>query len=417
MKAMSTDVEVERETVRVVSAPVPGSKASVCMIAYTNYAFDARVRREAETLAADGFRVRCLTTRAANTPQRYTLNGVEVQELNVPKYRGKSRITYLSSYLWFLVVTSTVCLRLLATRQLDVVHAHNLPDFLVFAGLVPRLFGCKVVLDVHDSVPETFVTKFSRTAALWKVLCLEERLSALVAHKVICVNHPQRDTLVSRGIPQEKILIAMNVPDPSIFTRVTGQPSTDRGCFNLVYHGTMSERLGVDLIIRAVAQARPQMPDLRLHLWGAGDDIAQFQLLADRLGLDSVVLFNSRGYALHELPQHLSAMHVGVVGNRRSLAGELMLPVKLLEYVSLDIPAIVPRLRAIEHYFTDDMVTYYEPEDVESLAGAILRLNSRPDLRRGQSQRARAFIDRYGWDRHRAELVDTYRAFSESRGK
>jgi glycosyltransferase involved in cell wall biosynthesis len=110
-------------------------------------------------------------------------------------------------------------------------------------------------------------------------------------------------------------------------------------------------------------------------------------------------------------------MHVGVVGNRRSPAGELMLPVKLLEYVSLDIPAIVPRLRAIEHYFTDDMVTYYEPDDVESLARAILRLYNRPDLRRGQSQRARAFIDRYGWDRHRAEFVGAYRAFSESRGR
>ena len=46
-------------------------KAFVCMIAYTNYAIDARVRREAETLAAKGFEVLCLTT--ANGAERATL--------------------------------------------------------------------------------------------------------------------------------------------------------------------------------------------------------------------------------------------------------------------------------------------------------------------------------------------------------
>ena len=35
-------------------------------------------------------------------------------------------------------------------------------------------------------------------------------------------------------------------------------------------------------------------------------------------------------------------MDVGVVGNRRSAAGDLMLPVKLLEYVSLGIRRSCP---------------------------------------------------------------------------
>ena len=65
------------------------------MIAYTNYAFDARVRREAETLASQGFRVRCLTTKNGGAPARFVLDGVEVQELRVPKYRGKSTRAYI----------------------------------------------------------------------------------------------------------------------------------------------------------------------------------------------------------------------------------------------------------------------------------------------------------------------------------
>ncbi len=85
-------------------------------------------------------------------------------------------------------------------------------------------------------------------------------------------------------------------------------------------------------------------------------------------------------------------MDIGVVGNRRSAAGDLMLPVKLLEYVSLGIPAVVPRLKAIEHYFSDEMVAFYEPDNVDSLADAILRLHARRRAApRAGSRRARSF--------------------------
>jgi hypothetical protein len=171
------------------------------MVAYTDYIFDARVRREAETLAANGFRVMCLKVRNGDEPQQYVMNGVEIRELNIPKYQGKSAFAYLRSYLRFLIAGSAVCLGLLLKGDLDVVHVHNLPDFLVFTGLLPRLAGRKVILDVHDSVPETFASKFSGASLTWKALCFEERLSSLVAHRVICVNHPQRDALVGRGIP------------------------------------------------------------------------------------------------------------------------------------------------------------------------------------------------------------------------
>ena len=381
----------------------------VCMIAYTNYAVDARVRREAETLAAAGYSVRCLTTKNSATARHFTLEGVEVRELGVQKYRGKSRLAYVGSYVRFLLVTTAVCLRLLLKRQLDVVHVHNLPDFLVFAGLVPRLCGAKVVLDVHDSVPETFATKFSDASALWKALCLEERISAFVAHRVICVNAPQRDVLVARGIPMSKTFVSMNVPDQKIFRPVAVGEKAGGANFNLVYHGTMAERLGVDLVIRAVAHLTDRMPGVRLHLWGGGDDLPAFQRLTASLGIEDRVSFKPEGFPLHDLPRHLVAMDLGVVGNRRTTAGDLMLPVKLMEYVSLGIPAVVPRLRTIEHYFSDDMVGYYTPEDVPSLADAIYRLYADPEHRRRQTERSSRFLTEYGWERQGVELVTFYR--------
>jgi len=400
----------------VVSGPqVTGRRRFVCMIAYTRYSSDARIRREAETLVDAGFHVRVLTARNGNGPAEFVLNGVDVRELRVIKYQGKSAPAYFLSYVWFLLFSAAACVRLLIKGELDVVHAHNLPDFLVLSGLIPRVFGCKVVLDVHDSVPETFATKFSRAPLLWKALCFEERFSARLARRVICVNHPQRDALVARGIPSAKTFISMNVPDPKIFAQspVMGPPAAANEHFNLVYHGTMVTRLGVDLVIRAVARLE-HIRALQLHLWGGGDDLRMFQDLARELKVEDKVFFKPEGFPLEELPLQLRAMHVGVVGNRRSVAGDLMLPVKLLEYVNMDIPAIVPRLNTIQHYFSNEMVLYYEPDDVESLALAIDRLHSRPDLRCRQAEQARAFVAQYGWDRQGPELVSMYRALVES---
>jgi glycosyltransferase involved in cell wall biosynthesis len=393
------------------------TKPRICMVAYSDYVFDARIRREAETLALNGFRVTCLKLRNGQKPQRYVLNDVELHELNVPKYQGKSRAAYLQSYLRFLLAASTACLRLLLKGELDVVHVHNLPDFLVFAGLVPRLAGRKVVLDVHDSVPETFATKFSNASILWKALCLEEQLSALVAHRVICVNHPQQETLVRRGISASKTFVSMNVPDPAVFKMT---PRVERtfeadSRFHVVYHGTMADRLGVDLIIQAVGQLRSRLPNLQLHLWGRGDDLPRFQRLARELGVEDIVDFKPQGYPLQELPARLAPMHVGVVGNRRSVACDLMLPVKLMEYVSLGIPAVAPRLRTIEHYFSDQMVRFFEPEDVQSLADSIYGLYADASARRRQAACAAGFLRNYGWERQGAELVTFYRELLENR--
>lgn len=386
------------------------------MIAYTNYLIDARVRREAETLAAHGLSVLCLTTMNGARPSQFHTDGVEVRELAVPKYRGKSTVAYIASYLRFLLSSSVACVRLLSRRELDVVHVHNVPDILVLAGLVPRLWGCKVVLDIHDSVPETFASKFSGRPFFWKALCVEEKLSALIAHKVICVNRLQQEVLLARGIPASKTFVSMNAPDHRIFMprqRVAQSRPTGRE-FNLVYHGTMVQRLGVDLIIRAVAKLDQRIPELRLHLWGHGDDLVGFQMLAKALAVGEKVLFRPGGFPLQELPDQLGSMDVGVVGNRSDVATDLMLPVKLMEYVALGIPAVVPRLRTIEHYFSNDMVAYYEPEDVTSLADAVYHLYANPEIRGRQANQAARFLRDHGWERRGAEFVNFYQRLLES---
>jgi glycosyltransferase involved in cell wall biosynthesis len=378
----------------------------ICMVAYTEYDFDARVRREAEMLVDAGYTVICLTPQ--NSPQQCRVRGVLVRGLNEKKYTGKSNLRYMISYLRFLSKSFLECCRLLVRSQLHAVHVHNMPNFLVYAGLIPWIFGKKIILDLHDNVPETYKSKFPASKKLlFRFLCFEERLACLLAHTVICVNHPQRDLLVNRGLPIEKTLVSMNVPDFKLFNgNLKREESSDT--FNIVSHGTMAIRLGVDRIIEAAVILRDRIPGVRVHLWGVGDDTEFFMQLTRSLDLEEVVSFKPKGVPLPELPRKLLKMNIGVLGNTKRDAVRLALPVKLLEYVALGIPVVAPRLEPIEHYFSDEMVTYYEPDDVSSLANGVFRLYQ--DRQRGkvQAQKALAFLNKYGWEKQHKGLLNLY---------
>jgi len=166
------------------------------MIAYTDYSTDTRVRREAETLARHENIVRVISlAEGKDGPSTYELRGVTVMEQKVKKYLGKNVPRYFISYIKFFLYAAHTCTKLFMKGQTDIVHVHHMPDFMVFAGIIPRLFSKKLILDIHDSMPETYASKFKElTMIFFRFLHLEELLCCKVAHQVICVTHTQRKT-------------------------------------------------------------------------------------------------------------------------------------------------------------------------------------------------------------------------------
>jgi glycosyltransferase involved in cell wall biosynthesis len=387
-------------------------KKNVCMIVYNDYPLDTRVRREAETLAASGgYKIRVLALKSDEKPRAYELNGVLVNESPKEKYCGKSIFRYILSYAFFLGWSFIACTRIFFQKQVDIVHVHNMPNFLVLSATMPRIFGKKIILDLHDTVPETFATKFSGASSfLFKLLCLEEHISCSFAQRLFCVNHVQCETLMKRGIPQKKVSIIMNVPDDRLINYSTsnGAFRAKDGAFKVIYHGTLSERLGIDLIIQATARLCKNLHDLEVYLWGRGDDVESFVGLARELKVEERIHFRKKQVPMNILLPELKKMDLGIIGNRMGMATELMLPVKMLEYVGLGIPVVAPRLKGISYYFSDEMVSYYEPENVDSMMEAILRLYKSETLREKQAEKAKTFLEKYGWHRNKMDLLNVY---------
>jgi glycosyltransferase involved in cell wall biosynthesis len=383
------------------------------MIAYTIYSSDARVRREAETVASlPGHAVTVLSLREEENPRISSKEGVEIRELNLGKYRGDSNLRYILSYVRFTFIAFLECTRLLARKNLDVVHVHNMPNFLVFAGLIPLLFGKPIILDIHDTMVETYAAKFvDRHSKLieW-VLRLEEAICCRMAFRVVCVNDMQKAALVRRNIPEGKIVVAMNVPDPKVFG-CNGSSQTrpnEDGKFRMIYHGTVTKRIGIDQTIHVVSKLDGMIPGLDFHIVGDGDHLEECRKLSKRLGVENKVHFRGK-FTLEGLIPILLGMDAGIVPNGRNSATELMLPVKMLECIALGIPVVAPRLMTITHYFTEDMVFFFDPDDVESMKEAILEASASKETRLKKAQAALRFLELHGWGTHKRDFIEMYR--------
>lgn len=378
-------------------------KPKVLMAAYTNYRRDPRVRREAEVLVGAGYDVVFLASRQPNEPTRETIEGVQVVKVLRLNDQRSSALAYIFDYLIFfaaLLIHSSI-----RPKRYRLIHINNMPDFLVFATFLPRLLGVPVIHDIHDLMPELFAEKFSAGFNHWlvRLLHIQERWAGRMASSVLTVEDRLKSILAERGIPESKIRVLMNLPDERIFAPFPrAQKNLQSDPYVLVYHGTLARRLGLDIALQAVADIGNRIPALELRIIGAGEEREQLLRLRDALDIQNRVTFSDGYVPVETIPGLLADADVGLIPLRLSSGTDIMLPTKLLEYVSLGIPCVVPATGTICRYFDEKMVQFFEAEDAVSLANALVELYERPEFRNSLAEQA---TERFGrahrWSEHK----------------
>jgi glycosyltransferase involved in cell wall biosynthesis len=379
--------------------------ARVCMIGFTQYRTDPRVRREAEALVQRGDSVDVICIRAEERDGRRSVDGVRLYEVWTPRYRGSNLLMYLAQYLVFFVVASLRSTWLHSKKRYDVIEVHTMPDFFVFTAAIPKLFGAKVLLDVHDLSPEMYQSKFGLAPSHWFVRLLRwiERRSVSFADRAIAVHEPHLDVLTRHGNPKEKFEVLLNVADSRRFPPRTTEPAPDAP-FKLVYHGTIAPRHGLDVAVRAVDLARREIDRMEFTIIGAGDDVPRIERLIAELSLEDVVQLSTKAVPVEDLAPFLEDAHVGVVPIRHDDFTKYMLPLKLLEYVALGIPVACSDTETIRAYFDDGMLAFFRPGDERDLAARLVELYRHPERRQALAQRAYMFNERFSWDSQKLKL-------------
>jgi glycosyltransferase involved in cell wall biosynthesis len=380
------------------------------MIVHAYYEEDPRVRREAESLVAAGRPVLVLSLKRPELPAEDLLHGVHVRRLDEQRHQGAGLGTYLREYVSFVVRSGWAAVKLHRRHRFGLVQVHSLPDFLVFAALPLKLVGVPVVLDLHEAMPEFFVTRFPGAAnpISHRLLLLQERLSMAFATHVITVNEAFGDRLRKLGLRDDKLSIVINSPSLERFDAAAHPQRVFRedGMLKLVYAGALTPTYELDVTIRAIARIATDRPDLdvRLDLYGRGDSEEELRALAAELGVRGRVTFHGR-IPIDAVPAAVAAADMGIAPTRLDRFTAMTISGKIYEYGAMGKPVVASRLPLVERTFPSGTVVTYEPGDAAGLAEAIVALADHPIRRAEAVDGSRDVVRDAAWEREAERYV------------
>jgi len=368
-----------------------------CMISYSFYESDNRVRKYAESLSARGDHVDVISLARGEDEPFGTINGVNIYRIQKRLVNEKGKFSYLFRLLKFLFLSAYRVSRLHLREPYDVVHVHNVPDFEVFAAFIPKFTGAKVILDIHDILPEFYTAKFKdgKGSIVYKGLLIVERLSMAFADHVIISNHIWQERALGRSVLNGKCSVIMNYPDPAIFHPRTVKK--DPAKFIMLYPGTLNKHQGLDIAIRAFDRIKDQIPEAEFRIIGDGAEKPVLEKLIVDLGLEKRVTIRGM-IPSDKIAEEMAKADVGIVPKRDEGFGGEAFSTKTWEFMCLKVPIILARTRIDDYYFNDKVVRFFEPGNEESLAHSIIELRKNGQARDEQVREAYEYIKDKSWE-------------------
>lgn len=373
------------------------------MISYSFYEIDYRVRRYAEALASQGANVDMFALQKDGAPRQETIRGVRLNRLQRRQYNERGPLSFLVRILLFFARVFLVVSWRSLRQKPQLIHVHNVPDFLVFTCIVPKLMGVPVILDIHDILPEFYCQKFgiSPKHPLARFLHFVEWISVRFADHVIVANELWRRKLIDRTkISPERCTTILNYPD-EVFFRDDLQADHPQHPFRIIYPGTISHLHGIDIAVRALAKVRQSVPDARLDIYssriGGFPYFDEVSRLVSELGLQEHVAF-CQAIPHEQMSQLLQSASVGVVPKRQGIFASEAFSTKIFEFMAAGVPVVASRTQIDQFYFDDSLIAFFEPENPDDLARRLLELHADAGKRQSLSEASRLFMSDKRWD-------------------
>jgi glycosyltransferase involved in cell wall biosynthesis len=376
------------------------------MLAYSFYENDGRVIRYAETLVSEGWIVDAIVLGRHGQPKLEVLGGVHVVRIQRREKTERSRLSYLLRIVRFVFgAMIEITRRHLGVGRYDLVHVHSVPDFAVFSALVPKLTGAKVVLDIHDIVPEFYAAKFGipESSAIVDLLKLTERLSIAFSDHVIAANELWARRLIARSAAADRCTTFINYPKLSVF-RPELRTRRQDDQFLVLYPGSLGWHQGIDVAIRAIKFVHETLPELQFHIYGEGGVRRDLMELISDLSLQDRVRIHDP-LPIQEIALVMANADLAIVPKRNDSFGGQAFSTKILEFMAVKVPLVISDTEIDRLYFDDSMVRFFKSGDAHELGRAIIEAARDRAGSKRRVERGRRFVEENCWERKSTEYL------------
>lgn len=375
---------------------------NITLLVLNNFTNDARVHKEASTLAAAGHHVTVVALQEAGLFNQEEQSGYQIVRLRLRTRPWRNRLVApLVKYLEFV-------LRLwLFSREFPAdVYQANDANTLPAAWLAARRTGAKLVYDAHEletgrNFGDNTFSDVYRRAWAWP-----EKTFIRKADAVMTVNEAiasELETLYT--IPHPAVV--MNCPSfqaPAVSNRLRDELGIPPEAKVVLYQGRIAAGRGVDVLFDAV-QSLPGMVAVAL---GDGPLLEKYRQRAKSGQWQGVYLPGK--VPLADLPAYTASADLGLVLIQPACRSyELSLPNKLFEYIQAGIPVIgsdLPEIaRVIREYGVGEVV---KADDPQGLAAAIRQLIGDPDRYARAKANTRRAAQVFNWENEGKKLLALY---------
>ena len=156
--------------------------------------------------------------------------------------------------------------------------------------------------------------------------------------------------------------------------------------------------------LQSVALLRDSIPRIQVRICGSGEDRDRLAALAADIDPQRIDVAREP-VPFAQIPAELEAAHIGVVPTLHDRFTELLLPVKLLEYMHMGLPVVSSRLPGIGSYFSEQELSPYTPGDPADLARAIEGLCADPHAARQRALNANQRLGQIAWTHQRERYL------------
>jgi glycosyltransferase involved in cell wall biosynthesis len=295
-------------------------------------------------------------------------------------------------------------------HKFRVIHLCNPPDLLFLVAWPFKLFGVRVIYDVHDLWPEMFEAKFGKRGLFYWFVRIAERLTHACADVVMATNESVRQTAVERGaMDPGRVFVVRTAPKISGLDRAR-DPALKRGRPFLVgYVGVMGDADGVNYLIDAADHVvhRFGREDVQFLIMGTGPEYERLIAQRDRLGLKDHVDLPGR-VSNEFLFTALRTIDLGVACDPINPYNDHCTMNKVLEYMAFGKPQVMFGTKEGRASAGDAAAYVLENSSIQ-LANAIVRLLDDPVAREVMGRiGAERLTTQLNWERSVEQLLKAY---------
>ena len=404
-----------------------------CELMYTmildgDYPNDIRVRKEAESLAANGTSIQVITRWKKGQERKESIHGVRVYRLGKHySFRKKGVNDIISSIFFFDFLFYFRLKSFFKDNKIgSVIHVHDLPLIRTIRFLFPYKF---LVLDMHENYPEMLLAlKMTRKSFLkglkdrlffstkrWKIF---EKKAILLPDRIIAVIDEMKIKLINEyKIQPTKIDVISNY-EKLEFQSNTIQDDFEfkKDVFYITYVGGISPVRGLEIVIKAICKLNDTSFNVQLIIVGNGNPsyLNSLRTLSSSLGIEEKVHFLGLK-PFEKINYYIHNSGANVIPHVKNAHTDNTIPHKLFQIMMSKSPLLVSNCNPLRRIVGDSKAGFvFEAGDVGSFTKQILfMIENKPIVRERIGNAYNLVENELNWDIESEKLIKLIKEYEE----